>query len=222
MTITIVIPTLNAGADLEQCLTALGSDDLILIVDGGSTDATGEIASRFGATFVATPPGRGTQLRAGAGAARSDWLLFLHADTHLEPGWRDTVMAQLQRADAHATAAVFRFALDDTSAAARRLERMVAWRGRVLGLPYGDQGLLIHRTLYDAVGGFPDIPLMEDVAIIRQIGRHRLVHLNARAITSATRWKRHGWLRRSARNLTCLSLYFAGVSPEIIAKIYGR
>ena len=222
MILNIVIPALNAGAELEQCLTALGSTDFILIADGGSTDATREIASRFGATIITTPRGRGPQLRAGAAAARGDWLLFLHADTHLEAGWRDTVMTHLQRPDAHATAAVFEFALDDTSAAARRLERMVAWRGRVLGLPYGDQALLIHRTLYDAVGGFPDIPLMEDVAIVRRIGRHRLVYLDARAITSATRWKRHGWLRRSARNLTCLSLYFAGVSPATIAKIYGR
>jgi rSAM/selenodomain-associated transferase 2 len=222
VTLTIIIPTLNAGADLERCLTALDRNDLILIADGNSTDATREIADRFGATIVTTPRGRGTQLRAGAAAARSDWLLFVHADTQLEAGWRDTVMTHLQRADAHTIAAVFQFALDDTSAAARRLERMVAWRGRILGLPYGDQGLLIHRTLYDAIGGYPDIPLMEDVAIIRAIGRHRLAHLNACAITSATRWQRHGWLRRSARNLTCLSLYFAGVPPTHIAKVYGK
>lgn len=222
MTLTIIVPTLNAAVELEQHLVALGNTDRIVIADGGSTDATLAIAAQFRATVVATSRGRGTQMRAGAQEARTEWLLFLHADTRLEDGWRDAVASHLQRADALTKAAVFRFALDDSSAAARRLERMVAWRGRVLGLPYGDQGLLIHRTLYDAVGGFPDIPLMEDVAIIRQIGRHRLCVLNARAITSATRWQRHGWLRRSARNLACLGLYFAGVSPAVIAKVYGR
>ncbi len=222
MTLTIIIPTLNAAHELERCLATLGRTDPIVIADGGSIDATLAIAARFGATLITTARGRGTQLRAGAAVAHTEWLLFLHADTSLDENWRDASAAHFRRPDAISTAAVFQFALDDPSRAARRLQHMVEWRSRILGLPYGDQGLLIHRTLYDAVGGFPDIPLMEDVAIIRKIGRHRLAHLTARAITSAARWQQHGWLFRSARNLTCLSLYFAGVPPRTIAKIYGR
>jgi hypothetical protein len=117
-------------------------------------------------------------------------------------------------------AAYFRFRLDDGAPQARRLERMVAWRSRALGLPYGDQGLLISRTFYGALGGFRDMPLLEDVDLVRRIGRHRLMGLSSAAITSAEKFRRDGYWRRSARNLTCLALYFAGVSPARIKRIY--
>jgi rSAM/selenodomain-associated transferase 2 len=220
--LTIIIPTLNATTELERCLAALTDADQIVVADGGSTDATAVIAQRCGADLVTTPRGRGTQLRAGAAAATADWLLFLHADTVLEAPWRKAVLQHMARPDAQHMAAVFQFALDDPSPAARRLERLVAWRTRVLGLPYGDQGLLIHRALYDQIGGYKDIPLMEDVDIIRRIGKRRLTMLDARATTSAVRWRQSGWLWRSTRNLVCLSLYFAGVPPTALVKVYGR
>ena len=123
---------------------------------------------------------------------------------------------------AHPTqAAYFRFALDSDDLRARRLERMVAWRCRVLALPYGDQGLLIHRDLLARVGGMRPLPLMEDVDLIRRLGRKNLRALDATALTSAEKWRRDGWYRRSARNLCCLALWFAGVPPRIIARIYG-
>jgi rSAM/selenodomain-associated transferase 2 len=222
VSLTIIIPALNAAASLEQCLTAVGTVHGVVVVDGGSTDATTTIAARCGATVVHAPRGRGTQLRAGAQVAVTDWMLFLHADAVLDGEWRQVSGAHMQRSDAVMTAAVFQFALDDPSPHARRLERLVAWRTRMLGLPYGDQGLLIHRALYDSVGGFKDMPLMEDVDIIRRIGRRRLYVLEARAVTSAARWQKSGWLQRSARNLFCLGLYFAGVPPSAIAKVYGR
>ncbi len=116
-----------------------------------------------------------------------------------------------------------RFALDDPSPQARRLERRVAWRCRVLGLPYGDQGLLLSRAFYDSLGGFrPDLPLIEDVDLVRRIGRRRLAALEATAVTSAARWRAAGWRRRSARNLCCLALWFAGVPARRIAGLYGR
>ncbi len=177
---------------------------------------------RYGATIVNAPRGRGTQLRAGAHAATTDWMLFLHADTALKSGWSHAVATHMQRTENEMKAAVFQFALDDPSPQARRLERMVAWRTRVLGLPYGDQGLLIHRTLYDSIGGFKDIQLMEDVDIIRRVGKRRLAVLDADAITSAVSWQNSGWLLRSARNLVCLGLYFIGVPPAAILKVYGR
>src|SRR6185437_3737014 len=95
------------------------------------------------------------------------------------------------------------------------LERLVAWRCRVLGLPYGDQGLLIHRNLLEAVGGIKPLPLMEDVDIVRRLGRRRLTGLDATATTSTEKWDRDGWVRRSARNLACLLLWFLGAPPRM-------
>ncbi len=178
------------------------------------------MARRCGARLIAAPPGRGGQLRAGAQAASGDWLLFLHADTVLDPGWAACVRAHVGRADARRRAAVFRFALDSDAPAARRLEAVVAWRTRRLGLPYGDQGLLISRALYEEIGGFRPLVLMEDVDIIRRIGRRRLDLLEARAVTSAVRYRRSGYFRRPARNLFCLSLYFLGLPPRLIAGLY--
>jgi hypothetical protein len=170
---------------------------------------------------IAAEPGRGSQLAAGADAASGNWLLFLHADCRLSAGWGDAVEEFLARPDAGSRVGYFGFALDDPNPAARRLERIVAWRCRALGLPYGDQGLLIARTLYDAVGGFAALPLMEDVDLVRRLGRRRLVQLPATAVSSARRYRAGGYIRRPLRNLFCLSLYFAGVPPRRIARLYG-
>jgi hypothetical protein len=118
-------------------------------------------------------------------------------------------------------AGYFDFAIDDVGSAARRLERIVAWRCRVLALPYGDQGLLIARSLYRAVGGFAPIPLMEDVDIARRLGHRRLCRIGARCVSSPRRYRHEGYRRRSLRNLVCLSLYFAGVPPQRIVRFYG-
>jgi rSAM/selenodomain-associated transferase 2 len=218
--LSIVIPTLNAAATLPATLASRGElpDAQRIVVDGGSTDATVACARALGAETVAAPRGRGGQLAAGARAARGAWLLFLHADTVLAPGWRapvETVMA----GDAD-RAGYFRFVLDDADPAARRLERRVAWRCRVLGLPYGDQGLLISRRCYDAAGGFRPLPLMEDVDLVRRLGRGRLVGLDHPAITAATRYRQAGYRRRSVRNLLCLTLYFLGLPPRALVWLY--
>jgi hypothetical protein len=118
-------------------------------------------------------------------------------------------------------AGYFALALDDPAPAARHLERLVVWRCRALALPYGDQGLLIHRDLYDAIGGYAAIPLMEDVEFARRLGRARLTPLDATMLSSARRYRSGGYLRRPLRNLFCLSLYFAGVPAQKIAKLYG-
>jgi rSAM/selenodomain-associated transferase 2 len=220
-TLSVVIPTFNAVGRLGLVLAALGPVLEVIVVDGGSGDGTAAIAQAHTVHWLEGERGRGTQLRQGAANARGAWLLFLHADTVLADGWREAVLSFIGDDSNRGKAAVFRFALDDAAPEARRLEAMVAWRSRWLGMPYGDQGLLIHRTLYDALGGYRAIPLMEDVALIRAIGRQRLVVLDVAAITSAARYRREGWLRRSARNILCLSLYFCGVPPRVIVRIYA-
>jgi GT2 family glycosyltransferase len=161
------------------------------------------------------------QLAAGAAAASADWLLFLHADTRLQPGWAEAVRRFTADPANRQKAACFRFRLDDPSPQARRVERLVAWRCRRLGLPYGDQGLLIHRTYYDELGGFKPVPLMEDVDLVRRIGRRNIVMLAADALTSAARYRRDGYWLRPVRNLCLLSLYFLGVPPRWLARLYG-
>jgi rSAM/selenodomain-associated transferase 2 len=221
MSLSVVIPTLNAAPRLPATLAALGDADEIVVADGGSSDGTAAIAAARGAHVIATEPGRGQQLTAGMRVAGNPWLLFLHADTVLEAGWHDEVQQFMALPGHKKLAATFHFAVNDDSSAARRLESVVAWRVRRFGLAYGDQGLLIHRDFYAELGGFRPWPLMEDVDLVRRIGRHRLCLLHAVARTSAERWRRDGWHKRSARNLGCLALYFAGVPPHFIQRLYG-
>ena len=223
--LSIVVPALNAAAALPRTLRALAAPGLerrceVLVVDGGSSDGTAAVAEAHGARVVVSPPGRGVQLAEGARRAGGRWLLFLHADTVPGEGWADTVSRYCADPGNRERAATFRFALDDAARAARRLEAIVAWRTAALGLPYGDQGLLISRALYDSLGGFRPLPLMEDVDFVRRIGRRRLDMLDVAAVTSAVRYRRSGYLRRSGRNLICLGLYFLGVPPGIIARVY--
>jgi rSAM/selenodomain-associated transferase 2 len=215
--LSLVVPTLNSAATLGACLASAAGVDEILVADGGSTDSTADVATAMGAKLVAAPRGRGPQLRAGAEAAIGDWLLFLHSDTRLGPGWLEAAEGHMARAPDRP--ACFRFRLDDKAWQARAVERGVALRVRLLGFPYGDQGLLVSRRLYDEAGEFRPLPLMEDVDLVRRLGRPAM--LQADAVTSAKRWRTDGWLARSARNLALLGLYGLGVPPERLARLYG-
>ncbi|WP_431857171.1 TIGR04283 family arsenosugar biosynthesis glycosyltransferase [Azospirillum sp.] len=217
----IVIPCLNAAGTLPATLGALGGGTEVIVADGGSTDGTAGVADALGVRVIRTPRGRGPQLAAGAAAGEAPWLLFLHADTRPGPGWRDAVERHIDAPGNAERAGYFRLRFDSAAPVARRWERAVAWRSRVFGLPYGDQGLLIARPFYETLGGFRPLPLMEDVDLARRIGRRRLVPLGAEAITSAARYERDGWLLRPARNLACLSLYALGVPPRLIRRLYG-
>jgi rSAM/selenodomain-associated transferase 2 len=213
-----VIPALNAARRIGAVLEAVAGAGERIVVDGGSTDTTAALARAAGARVLSAPRGRGGQLAAGVAAARLPWLLLLHADTVLTAEW-PAAAARLIAAGP-ARAGYFRLRLDSPDPHARRLERAVALRCRALALPYGDQGLLIHRDLLAAAGGIRPLPLMEDVDLIRRLGRARLCALDAAAVTSAERWERDGWLRRSARNLTCLAGWFAGIPPSRLARWY--
>ena len=224
--LSIVIPTLDAAERIGPCLGALSEGLMcgliheLIIADGGSQDTVAELADSLGARLVTAPRGRGRQLAAGARAAHGDWFLFLHADTVLPPGWAEVVRSHIDNGPQRAGYFALRF---DTTATMGRL--VAAWanlRSALFALPYGDQGLLVSRPLYRQTGGYRPIPLMEDVALVRRIGRRRLARLGAAAVTSASRYAADGWLRRGWRNLTTLALYFLGVAPERLARRYLR
>ncbi len=219
--ISVIIPTLNAAATISPTLAALaegldaGLIGELIIVDGGSEDAIETIADDIGARFEATAPSRGGQLSAGAALATRPWLLFVHADTVLGNGWLEAVQAQLATPE---KAGYFRLRFDATGLAPRLVAGWANLRSRRFGLPYGDQALLISATLYAEVGGHPDQPLMEDVALARAL-KSKLTPLNADALTSAAKYQGQ-WLRRGRRNLGLLLRYFLGASPETLSRRY--
>ncbi len=222
--LSIVIPTLNAEAELPATLGALGEGleagliREVIVSDGGSKDGTRAVADAAGAAWVEGPPGRGGQVRRGADAAGGPWLMFLHADTWLGPGWAVAVMDHMgQGVD---QAGYFRLDFRAEGLAPRVVAGWANLRSRALGLPYGDQGLVIARDLYDLVGGMPDIVLMEDAEMARRL-RGRLRALPAEARTSAARYEAEGWLRRGTRNLANLAAWHAGVPPERLVRFYG-
>lgn len=220
--ISVIIPTLNAEDTLPGCLAALmegldaGLIRELIVIDGGSGDATGATAQAWGAEVLHGAATRGGQLRRGCDVARGDWLLVVHADTQLAPGWAAEVRAHL----AGDKAAWFQLGFDRGGLPARLVAGWANLRSR-FGLPYGDQGLLIPRALYDRVGGYRDQPLMEDVAIARAL-RGNLTGLSAKAVTSADKYRKQGWTRRGARNLWTLTRYLCGASPDRLAERYRR
>jgi rSAM/selenodomain-associated transferase 2 len=224
--ISVVIPAANAAAHLSPTLESLvaaaveGTVGEVIIANADGDSETARIAEAWGARIVDCERGRGRALRAGAEVARKPWLLFLHADTKLAPGWDAEAERFMLRGAGQAAA--FRFMLADEGIWPRLLEAGVALRCRLFALPYGDQGLLISRKLYDELGGYKPIPIMEDVDIVRRIGRKRLTLLRSAALTSALRYRRDGYLRRITRNFVCLAMHAAGVAPEKISAFYER
>lgn len=221
--LTIVIPTLNAADELHLTLGGLveglqsGLVRELVFSDGGSTDQTHEIADEAGAELVIGVAGRGGQLSRGASIAKGEWLLFLHADTLLAPGWADAVADHIKTKTG---AGYFKLGFRATGVAPMLVAFWANLRSR-FGLPYGDQGLLISREHFDQLGGYADIPLMEDVDIVNR-SRGKIHRLDAVALTSAKRYQQRGWLRQSFRNLLILVRYFLGVSPEKLSRTYHR
>lgn len=225
--LSVVVPTLDAADRIGPCLgrlmpgVAAGLVHELILADGGSRDAIAELAEAVGARMVVAPRGRGCQLAAGCAAARGAWLMVLHADTLLPEGWEEAVRVHL--AGHPDRAGYFGLGFDDAGLGARWVAAWGNLRSAVFGLPYGDQGLVLPATLYREAGGYPEIALMEDVALARRIGRRRLRRLPGRVVTSAARYRAEGWIRRGARNLATLTLWFLGASPDRLARFYrGR
>lgn len=225
--LSIVIPTLNAMPRLADCLATLvaglgaGLIRDVVVVDAGSDDRSAELAFDMGCRVIQVGRdrrGRGQQMAAGAKAAKGDWLLFLHGDSVLLEGWVGACEAHM--ATAPHQAAYFRLGFDDHEGPARRIAFWANWRAGFFGLPYGDQGLLISRALYETVGGFQPFALMEDVDLVRKLGKSRLRTLPSAVETSAERYRTGGWWFVPMRNLTLLAAFLCGVSPDRIKGWY--
>ncbi|MBE0592745.1 MAG: TIGR04283 family arsenosugar biosynthesis glycosyltransferase [Gemmatimonadales bacterium] len=220
-TLGVVIPTLNEEKTLPGILSDIGKLTLpatVVIADGGSTDDTAAVAARHGARVVPAPRGRGPQLNAGAASLDTEWLLFVHADVRMPPDARTA----LERGVAgRADAAVFALAIDARGLWPRVMEVGARVRNRLGGLPYGDQGLLVRRSQFVRVGGYPDIPIMEDVAIVRALRRlGPIQRLPAALRVSPRRWQREGPFRTWMRNTVLLAAWLVGVSPHRLARWY--
>lgn len=199
--ISVIIPTWNAARVLSRCFESLISGVVgglvrdVIVADGGSDDDTLAIADAAGAHVVKAARSRGARMASGASSARGDWLLFLYPETALESGWEKEAEYFLDRVTLERPrAATFRYALDGFGAEARRRESVARLRAAIFGLPYGDQGLLLPKRFYRLLGGHTAAP-MEDVDLIRKIGRRRLIMLRSRAINKE---EDEPGLRRSA------------------------
>ena len=223
--LSVVIPCLNEATRLPLLLADLHRSELrleILLADGGSSDATPQIARQSGAHLLRIhPPGRGRQLRAAANQARGDWLLFLHADSRLAVQWSKVLSTLLQTSSASRSAWYFHLRISPSTPARRLLERGVGLRSRWLQRPYGDQGLLLHRELYARCGGFAELPLMEDLDLVERLSHGAdLRPIGLPLTTDGRRWNSDGVIKRSWRNARLRRRWKQGESAERLAEAY--
>ena len=224
-TLGIVVPVLNEAANLERLLPhllALGPDVEIVVADAGSTDGTVEVVRRFpSVALVEGARGRARQMNAGARASRGDVFLFLHADTELPAG----ASAAVARALADPSVVAGRFDVRFTSPRwpFRMIAALMNWRSRWSGIATGDQGIFVRRGAFEALGGYPDIPLMEDIELTRRLKRlGRIACLDARVTTSSRKWEREGIARTILLMWSLRLFYFLGVSPARLVGWYYR
>jgi rSAM/selenodomain-associated transferase 2 len=224
--ITVVIPVLNDTAALASLLPTLPADPTleVIVVDGNEAgdDSLDSLRELYPAVrWMRAASGRAAQMNHGARHASGRWLIFLHSDTQLGPCWIDA----LRRLDKQplTVGGSFRFALDSPARWARWIEWGVRMRVRLFDLAYGDQALFVRRAVFEEMGGYRELPLMEDVDFVRRLRRHgHLEHAELPALTSARRWERDGWLRRTVGNTLLVALFFAGYPPERLARHYHR
>lgn len=218
--ISVIIPTLNEAARIESTLSALRNEEVeVTVVDGGSTDDTVRLAAQAGAGIEKSARGRAVQLNRGAELARGRVLLFLHADTLLPNGYLDHVFETLM--DAGTTLGAFRFKTDLDSPGMRLIEFLTNFRARILKLPYGDQALFIRKPDFESLGGFPEVPIAEDLFFVRKLsGRGNISVAPAEAVTSGRRWKTLGLLRTTMLNQIIVAGCYLGLPPHVLASLY--
>jgi len=219
--VSVVVPALNEIANITATVaSALHEAAEVIVVDGGSTDSTPDAARQAGARVIVTPPGRGSQMNAGAQIATGEVLLFLHGDTALPPRYVDHVFEAL--ADSGAAGGAFLFATDADTPAGRATETLINLRTRHLHMPYGDQAIFLPADLFDAVGPFEDLPIMEDVRFVERIkARGRLKIVPAAVLTSGRRWKTHGVVKPTVINALVILGHAIGLPLPLLARLYG-
>ncbi len=220
--LSIIIPTLNEGRSISFLLDDIGALAIaheVIVVDGGSGDATVAVAEQRGARAIRERRGRGAQLAAGARAATFPVLCFLHADVRLDESARRQLASLVQSRAAGAFA--FRFRIDAKGWRYRFIELGARLRVQLFALPYGDQGLIVSREDYDAAGGYRDLPLMEDVALVDALRAVTTIRaLDSSLPVSPRRWQHDGPLTRMLRNWRLMLAYRLGVSPHQLAARY--
>jgi rSAM/selenodomain-associated transferase 2/rSAM/selenodomain-associated transferase 1 len=223
--VSVVVPAWrdrDALAGLLGSGTLRGAEVVVSVPFGEASRYADLVAESPGVRLVESSRGRAAQMNAGAAAAAGRWLLFLHADSRVHPDWQEVV----RRADAdpHLVGGAFRFTLDSRAWWARVLEIGVRLRVRLLQLPYGDQGIFVRREIFEQMGGYATVPLMEDIELMRRLRTTGQLHFSAMPlVTSARRWEREGWRRRSLTNLSFAARYLLGASPARLAQRYfGR
>ncbi len=221
--LSVVIPTFNAGAGFEATLRSATAESgaEIIVADAGSTDGTRELARQFGARVIQAPRGRARQMNVASAHASGETLLFLHSDTLLPGGYVDEVHRTLARPGV--VAGAFSFATDYAANSMRVVEASTNFRARILQLPYGDQGIFIRTADFRRLGGFRDLPIMDDFDFViraRKLGR--VACAGSAAVTSGRRWRELGVWRTMIRNQTVVAMYYAGIDTERIARYYRR
>jgi rSAM/selenodomain-associated transferase 2 len=222
-TISIIIPALNEAHHLPQVLGALptAAGVEVIVVDGGSTDATASLAADWGARVIVTAPGRSRQQNQGAAVATGSILLFLHADTRLPQGFDQAIRQTL--AQPGVVAGAFRLAIDSGDWRLRWVEWGVNGRSRLLGMPYGDQAIFLATARFRALGGFPELPMMEDFELMQRLRRLGRVAIAPAAVTTSDRrWRTLGILRTTLANQVMIGGYLLGVDPQRLAAWYRR
>ncbi|GAC1469217.1 MAG: TIGR04283 family arsenosugar biosynthesis glycosyltransferase [Chamaesiphon sp.] len=221
--ISVIIPVLNEAGKIKEALVSLqnAADVEVIVVDGGSQDETVAVASSLGVQVLSSPVGRARQMNAGAKGACGNILLFLHADTCLPVGFDTLVREALTKP--RTVAGAFELRIDAKLLGLRLVERIANWRSRSFSLPYGDQAIFIRADIFHDMGGFPDLPIMEDfefVLRLRRWGRIEIVLVPV--LTSGRRWQRLGVLTTTLINQLIVVGYFLGVPPERLVRWYRR
>ncbi len=222
MKIAVVIPALDEAERVVGAIESAAAPDVdVVVVDGGSRDDTRQRAAAAGARVVASGPGRARQLQTGVRETRSDVVVFLHADTRLPPDFTDALRASLT--DSRVVGGAFRFRFDDP----RFRLRVVEWGTRVrvalFRLPYGDQALFVRRSALEEIGGVPQVPIMEDLDLVKALRRRgRIAVLRLPATTSARRYLAGGVFRTTLRNTAAASAWLLGLDRVRVAAWYRR